>query len=52
MTDKPIAADFSVVIPTLGRACLRDSVLSIVAGSVVPAEIILSHQGVPAAWTP
>ena len=45
MTDKPIAADFSVVIPTLGRQCLRESVLSIVAGTVVPAEIILSHQG-------
>jgi GT2 family glycosyltransferase len=46
MTDKPVAADFSVVIPTLGRQCLRESVLSIVAGTVVPAEIILSHQGV------
>ena len=45
MTDKPIAADFTVVIPTLGRQCLRDSVLAIVAGTVVPAEIILSHQG-------
>jgi GT2 family glycosyltransferase len=45
MTDKPIAADFTVVIPTLGRQCLRDSVLAIVDGSVVPAEIILSHQG-------
>jgi GT2 family glycosyltransferase len=45
MTDKPIAADFTVVIPTLGRQCLRDSVLAIVTGTVVPAEIILSHQG-------
>jgi len=45
MTDKPIAADFTVVIPTLGRQCLKESVLSIVAGTVVPAEIILSHQG-------
>jgi GT2 family glycosyltransferase len=47
MTDKPVAADFTVVIPTLGRQCLRDSVLAIVAGTVVPAEIILSHQGLP-----
>jgi GT2 family glycosyltransferase len=45
MTDKPIATDITVVIPTLGRQCLRDSVLAIVAGTVVPAEIILSHQG-------
>jgi GT2 family glycosyltransferase len=45
MTDKPIAADFTVVIPTLGRACLKDSVLAIANGSVLPAEIILSHQG-------
>lgn len=45
MTEKPLAADFTVVIPTLGRECLRDSVLSIVAGTVLPAEIILSHQG-------
>jgi GT2 family glycosyltransferase len=45
MTDKPIAADFTVVIPTLGRQCLADSVWAIVEGTVVPAEIILSHQG-------
>jgi GT2 family glycosyltransferase len=45
MTDKPIADNFSVVIPTLGRQCLRDSVLSIAGGTLVPREIILSHQG-------
>jgi GT2 family glycosyltransferase len=45
MTDKPIAKDFSVVIPTLGRPCLRDSVLAIANGTVLPAELILSHQG-------
>jgi GT2 family glycosyltransferase len=45
MTDKPIAADFTVVIPTLGRPCLRNSVLAIANGTVLPAEIILSHQG-------
>jgi GT2 family glycosyltransferase len=45
MTDKSIATDFTVVIPTLGRPCLRDSVLAIAAGTVLPAEIILSHQG-------
>jgi GT2 family glycosyltransferase len=46
MSDKPVASDFSVVIPTLGRPCLRDCVRAIAAGTVVPAEIILSHQGV------
>jgi GT2 family glycosyltransferase len=45
MTDKPIASNFTVVIPTLGRPCLRDSVLAIAGGTVLPAEIILSHQG-------
>jgi len=45
MTDKPIASNITVVIPTLGRPCLRDSVLAIVAGTLLPAEIILSHQG-------
>jgi GT2 family glycosyltransferase len=45
MTDKPIASNFTVVIPTLGRPCLRDSVLAIARGTVLPAEIILSHQG-------
>ncbi|HWM65668.1 MAG TPA: glycosyltransferase family 2 protein [Steroidobacteraceae bacterium] len=51
MTDKPIAADFTVasdftvVIPTLGRQCLKESVQAIVDGTVRPAEIILSHQG-------
>src|ERR1700761_9449883 len=47
MTDRPVATNFSVVIPTLGRQCLRDSVRAIATGTVVPAEIILSHQGVP-----
>jgi GT2 family glycosyltransferase len=47
MTDRPVAANFSVVIPTLGRECLRDSVRAIATGSMLPAEIILSHQGEP-----
>jgi GT2 family glycosyltransferase len=45
MTDKPLASHLTVVIPTLGRPCLADSVLAIAGGTVVPAEIILSHQG-------
>jgi GT2 family glycosyltransferase len=52
MTDSPVNAvpvdsRFTVVIPTLGRECLRQSVRAIAAGTVLPAEIILSHQGSP-----
>jgi len=41
-----IATNFTVVIPTLGRECLRESVRAIATGTMVPTEIILSHQGV------
>jgi GT2 family glycosyltransferase len=47
MPDKPIASNFTVVIPTLGRPCLRDSIRAINNGTLLPKEIILSHQGVP-----
>lgn len=47
MKDTPVAANISVVIPTLGRECLRESVAAIAAGTNLPYEIILSHQGVP-----
>jgi GT2 family glycosyltransferase len=45
MTETRIATDLSIVIPTLGRACLRDSVRAIATGSMQPAAIVLSHQG-------
>jgi GT2 family glycosyltransferase len=45
MSETRIATDLSIVIPTLGRACLRDSVRAIATGSMRPAEIVLSHQG-------
>src|ERR1700674_5430506 len=45
MTETRIATDLSIVIPTLGRDCLRDSVRAIATGSVRPFEIVLSHQG-------
>jgi GT2 family glycosyltransferase len=45
MTETRIATDLSIVIPTLGRACLRDSVRAIATGSMQPVEIVLSHQG-------
>jgi GT2 family glycosyltransferase len=45
MAPKRVANHFTVVIPTLGRECLRDSVAAIANGTVVPGEIILSHQG-------
>jgi GT2 family glycosyltransferase len=52
MTAKPIASNLTVVIPTLGRECLRDSVRALAEGSMHPVEIILAHQGVPAAMAP
>jgi len=45
MSEIRVASDLSIVIPTLGRACLRDSVRAIATGSMQPAEIVLSHQG-------
>jgi GT2 family glycosyltransferase len=51
-TAVPIAPDLTVVIPTLGRECLRDSVGAIANGSMHPAKIILSHQGEAGAMAP
>jgi len=45
MTETRIATDLSIVIPTLGRECLRQSVRAIATGSVRPGVIVLSHQG-------
>jgi GT2 family glycosyltransferase len=45
MTETRIATDLSIVIPTLGRACLKDSVRAIATGSMQPGVIVLSHQG-------
>ena len=47
MTEHFVAKQLSVVIPTLGRETLLQTVRSIASGSVTPAEIIVSHQGVP-----
>jgi GT2 family glycosyltransferase len=47
VTERVVAEQLTVVIPTLGRDTLIDSVRSIALGSVAPAEIIVSHQGVP-----
>jgi GT2 family glycosyltransferase len=41
----PMAANLTVVIPTLGRDTLKSTVRSIAQGSMVPAEIVVSHQG-------
>lgn len=40
-----VAADVSIVIPTLGRELLRGCLDSIVAGTVWPAELIVVDQG-------
>jgi GT2 family glycosyltransferase len=46
MSEKLIARDLSVVIPTLGRDSLRESVRALATGSVLPRQIILVHQGI------
>jgi GT2 family glycosyltransferase len=52
MTAKPIASNLTVVIPTLGRECLRDSVRALADGSMRPLEIVLAHQGTAGALAP
>lgn len=47
MTETRIAPDLSIVIPTLGREVLRQSVRAIATGSMQPGAIVLSHQGRP-----
>lgn len=47
-----IASDLTVVIPTLGRECLRDCVRALAQGSTRPLEIILAHQGTEGALAP
>jgi len=42
---KRVADDLTVVIPTLGRDCLRNTIQAIWNGTMLPAEIVLSHQG-------
>jgi len=43
--DHPISEDLTVVIPTLGREILRDSLAAIAGGSELPARVIVVHQG-------
>jgi GT2 family glycosyltransferase len=46
MTDRPpVAADVSIVIPTVGRELLKGCLESIAAGTVWPAELIIVDQG-------
>ncbi len=45
MSERRIAKQLTIVIPTLGRDCLRASVRAIANGTVLPAQIVLSHQG-------
>lgn len=42
---RPTREDISVVIPTLGRAILEESLYRIVAGSVWPGRLIVVDQG-------
>jgi GT2 family glycosyltransferase len=52
MADRPpVAADVSIVIPTVGRELLKGCLESIAAGTVWPAELIVVDQGSGAAAT-
>jgi GT2 family glycosyltransferase len=42
---KPVAADITVVIPTVGRPLLMDCLRSIADGDIWPAELIVVDQG-------
>jgi GT2 family glycosyltransferase len=42
---KPVLADISVAIPTLGRPILRQSIAAIHDGDAWPAAVIVVHQG-------
>jgi GT2 family glycosyltransferase len=45
MRELAISNNLTVVIPTVGRNCLRDSVRAIANGSVRPAHLVIAHQG-------
>src|ERR1700730_16122734 len=45
MTEQSISNNLTVVIPTVGRDCLRDAVRAIADGSVCPAQLVIAHQG-------
>jgi GT2 family glycosyltransferase len=42
---KPVLADLSVAIPTLGRPILAESIAAIADGDAWPSEVIVVHQG-------
>jgi GT2 family glycosyltransferase len=45
MSERPVASDVSVVIPTLGRELLDGCLESITGGKIWPAEVIVVDQG-------
>jgi GT2 family glycosyltransferase len=49
MNTKPVAKDLTIIIPTLGRDSLREAIRAIAAGTMLPAEVALAHQGPPGA---
>lgn len=42
---RPVADDLTVVIPTLGREILRESLAALSGGRELPARVIVVHQG-------
>jgi len=52
MNATPIAEDLTVIIPTLGRDCLRASLQALAKGTLRPTQIVLAHQGMAGAIDP
>jgi GT2 family glycosyltransferase len=42
---RPVLADLSLVIPTLGRAILEEALQAVAAGEAWPAQVVLVDQG-------
>src|SRR5688500_12509306 len=45
LVPRPVLADVSLVIPTLGRPVLEDCLQAVAVGDAWPAEIVLVDQG-------
>src|SRR4029453_18739534 len=52
MSERPVASDVSVVIPTLGRELLEGCLESIIFGTIWPAEVIVVDQGATSTGAP
>lgn len=52
MTEPAVSNNLTVVIPTVGRNCLLESVRAIASGTMRPAHLVIAHQGQKGALDP